>query len=211
MAAQKAAAPDLCVGLADLLDAQRVHHRVDGRVGMRQEDAGVEGPLGDGPGPPGEEQHAVHDVQRHPAHREDRQHQRQGAGQPALPLVEGPGGRLPARGLPPQTHAEVAEDQGIEQCHGQQGQQDAAKVVEVDHVGQGDHGQEGALDDGGVGRGGRGARASVVPAKERREAEQTGDEPAEGHCSPGAALSGHALVSATGGGGGRGGGCFSHL
>ncbi|KAG5835375.1 hypothetical protein ANANG_G00243240, partial [Anguilla anguilla] len=180
------------VRTADLRHLEGVHDRIDGRVGVREEDPDVDGDQRD---VAAEDRHAVHDAQRQPADGEEDQDQQQGLGQ--LPLFGVVRVGFGTRGLAPlQPLGDGAEDMDVEGTHHQQGEQRAPEELEVDQVSHGHDGQERADDGGGVLHHHLGQGLAVVPAEHGRETEREGEQPARSDHGPAAPLREAALVSA---------------
>lgn len=166
----------------ELLYPEGINHRVEGRVHVGHEDAGVQGELGHGP-LRAEEVNAVHDVYWQPAHGKEKHHQRQRLGQlqllPVVPLSVARGLSAPIK-LPP----DHPEDLGVQGDHDGQRHHHPAEEVEVHHVVH-PH-DRGEFADDVAGAAEVSSSVAPVPSHHRNQSGEEGEDPTQtnGHTRP---------------------------
>lgn len=158
-------------GFSERLHLVGVEERVDGRVGVRQNDGGEQEGQGHVAGRAQKEE-AVDDVQRDPADGEEEEHEEERRCR--LHLLLDIGGSL-AVGLasavrrdPPYLLLHREEDLSVDQEHDDEWRQDASEKVEVHHVGHLHYVDEEAEAV---------SRRSLVPAHERNQADEERQHP----------------------------------
>lgn len=151
----------------------RVQERVDGRVGVRQDDGGKQQFERHGAART-EQQEAVDDVKRDPADGEEKKNQEERRGHLHLPPHAGRRSAL-ALGTAPLLRSDPShllfdrdEDLSVDEEHDDEGCQHAGEEVEIDHVGHVHHQHKEAV--AGIGR-------RLVPAHERHKPDEEGQQP----------------------------------
>lgn len=160
-----------------------VDNGIDDRVGVRQEDGRVHGPLGLLLGPAWlKERGTVDGVYRQPAQSKDPNNHGQGLGRVDLPLEDSP--RVAHELHAPELPAGHQEDLDVDDQHYEQRGQDAPKEIEVHHVAHGDHVLKKTLHKAAAcvcgsvpGLRAVGGTVFTVPPQERGQADAQGEDP----------------------------------
>lgn len=188
--------PDFPESRAELLDAESVDDRVDGRVAVGEDDSDVNEEHGL-VAVRAEESDAVEDVERKPADRKQEENESQRLGQLELLPKVSAGVGVAGRHLLVELLVDHVENLHIDGQHEQQRRQHPAEEVEINHVVHADDrleltGHHGVIADlGAVVL----QTLQVVPAQHGREAHNDGHQPTQQHGGAGSPRGHHTLVT----------------